>query len=141
MRVPVTIQAKLEAIELFSELSKKELTSVSRLMTNVSIRAGKDLMVEGDVGREFLVIIEGEATVRKEGRVLARVGPGDFLGELAVIAGVPRTATVTADTDMSVSVLNRREFAGLLDEQPRIARKVLVGTVKRLHSLEPGLGS
>lgn len=138
---PVTIDNNLEAIELFGELSKKELRSVSRLMTTVSVKAGRDLMVEGDAGREFLVILEGHATVRRGGRVLARVGPGDFLGELAVIAGVPRTATVTADTEMSVSVLNRREFAGLLDEQPRIARKVLVGTVKRLHSLEPGLGS
>ena len=137
----MTIDDKLETIELFGELSKKELRSVSRLMTTVPIHAGKELMVEGEIGQEFLVIIEGEATVRRQGRVLARVGPGDFLGELAVIAGVPRTATVTADTTMSVSVLNRREFAGLLDEQPRIARKVLVGTVKRLHSLEPGLGS
>lgn len=137
----MTIDAKLETIELFSELSKKELRTVSKLMTSVNIAAGRDLMVEGDIGREFLVIIEGEATVRREGRVLAKVGAGDFLGELAVIAGVPRTATVTADTDMVISVLNRREFTGLLDEQPRIAKKVLVGTVKRLHTLEPGVGS
>lgn len=132
---------KLEAIELFSELSKKELKTVSSLMTRTTIKAGKDLMIEGTPGREFLVIIEGEATVRRSGRVLAKVGPGDFLGELAVIAGVPRTATVTADTEMTVEVLNRREFAGLLDQQPKIAKKVLVGTVKRLHALEPGLGS
>lgn len=131
----------LQKIELFSELSKKELQSVSRLMTSVNIKAGKDLMVEGDPGKEFLVILEGEATVRRSGRVLAKVGSGDFLGELAVIAGVPRTATVTADTEMVVSVLNRREFGGLLDQQPKLAKKILVGTVKRLHSLEPGIGS
>ena len=71
--------------------------------------------------------------------MLARVGAGDFLGELAVIAGVPRTATVTADTDMVLSVLNRREFSSLLDEQPGIARKVLVGAVRRLHEIEPTL--
>lgn len=134
-------QAQLESIELFSELSKKELRSVSQLMTTANIKAGKALMTEGEPGREFLVILEGEATVRRSGRVVARVGSGDFLGELAVIAGVPRTATVTADTDMVVSVLNRREFSGLLDQQPKIVKKVLVGTVKRLHSLEPGLGS
>jgi len=110
-------------------------------MTAVNVKAGKALMTEGEVGREFLVLIEGEATVRRSGRVIARVGSGDFLGELAVIAGVPRTATVTADTDMVVSVLNRREFSGLLDQQPTIMKKVLVGTVKRLHSLEPGVGS
>lgn len=137
----MTIDSQLESIELFSELSKKELRSISRLMTEVTVNAGKDLIVEGTPGREFMVILDGEATVRRSGRVLARVGAGDFLGELAVIAGVSRTATVTADTDMTLSVLNRREFAGLLDEQPKIAKKVLVGTVKRLHSLEPGLGS
>ena len=134
-------QDQLKGIELFSEMSKKELRSVSRLMTAVNVKAGKALMTEGEVGREFLVLLEGEATVRRSGRVIARVGSGDFLGELAVIAGVPRTATVTADTDMVVSVLNRREFSGLLDQQPTIMKKVLVGTVKRLHSLEPGVGS
>ena len=96
-------------------------------------------MVEGTAAREFLIIMEGDATVRRKGRVLARLGAGDFLGELAVIAGVPRTATVTADTDMSVSVLNRREFSTLLDEQPKLARKVLVGAVKRLHDLDPSI--
>ncbi len=135
----MTVQKQLETIELFSELTAKERNSVSRLMTNVTIKAGRDLMVEGTAGREFLIILDGEATVRRSGRIVARVGAGDFLGELAVIAGVPRTATVTADTEMSVSVLNRREFSALLDDQPKLARKVLVGAVKRLHSLEPSM--
>lgn len=133
------IEAHLENIELFGELTKKERKQVSRLMTTVNMKAGRDLMVEGAAGREFLIIIEGDATVRRAGRVVARVGAGDFLGELAVIAGVPRTATVTADTDMIVSVLNRREFSSLLDEQPKLARKVLVGAVKRLHNIEPSM--
>ena len=133
------IDEKLATIELFTELTTKERKAVSRLMTTVSIKAGRDLMVEGDVGREFLIILEGEATVRRSGRIVARVGSGDFLGELAIIAGVPRIATVTADTEMSVSVLNRREFSSLLDEQPKLARKVLVGAVKRLHTIEPSM--
>ena len=135
----MTVQKQLETIELFSELTAKERNAVSRLMTNVTIKAGRDLMVEGTAGREFLIILDGEATVRRSGRIVARVGAGDFLGELAVIAGVPRTATVTADTEMSVSVLNRREFSALLDDQPKLARKVLVGAVKRLHDLEPSM--
>ena len=65
--------------------------------------------------------------------MIARFGPGDFFGELAVIAGVPRTATVTADTDMVVEALNRREFTSMLDESSQI------GAVKRLHELEEGL--
>ncbi len=137
----MTFDDQLQSIELFSELSKKEIRSVTKLMSTVNIKAGHELMVEGQLGREFLIIIDGEATVRRSGRVLAKVGAGDFLGELSVIAGVPRTATVTADTDMTVSALTRREFTGLLDAQPRIAKKVLIGTVKRLHALEPGIAS
>lgn len=128
----------LKNIELFSELSKRDLKDVSRLMTETHVKAGQELMSEGDPGREFMVILDGEATVRRGGRVLARLIAGDFLGELGVIAGVPRTATVTADSDMTISVLNRREFSSLLDAQPPIARKVLVGAVRRLHHLEPG---
>lgn len=135
----MTIEQQLESIELFGELTSKERRAVSRLMTNVSVKPGRDLMVEGSVGREFVIILEGEATVRRAGRIVARVGAGDFLGELAVIAGVPRTATVTADTEMDISVLNRREFSSLLDEQPKLARKVLVGAVKRLHALDPSM--
>ncbi len=135
----MTIEQQLESIELFGELTGKERKSVSRLMTNVTVKPGRDLMVEGSVGREFVIILDGEATVRRSGRIVARVGAGDFLGELAVIAGVPRTATVTADTEMNISVLNRREFSSLLDEQPKLARKVLVGAVKRLHSLDPSM--
>lgn len=135
----MTIEQQLESIELFGELTSKERKAVSRLMTNVTVKPGRDLMVEGSVGREFVIILEGEATVRRAGRIVARVGAGDFLGELAVIAGVPRTATVTADTQMNISVLNRREFSSLLDEQPKLARKVLVGAVKRLHSLDPSM--
>lgn len=131
----------LADIEMFSELSRKDLKSVGRLMTSVQIKTGKALMKEGEPGREFLIIIDGTATVRRGGRVLAQVGPGDFLGELAIIAGVPRNATVTADAEMEVSVLNRREFTTLLDDQPSIARKVLVGAVKRIHNIEPGLTS
>jgi len=130
---------RLEGIELFSELSKKERIAVGRLMSTTKVRPGKDLTVEGTPGREFFIILEGEASVRRNGKLIARLGSGDFIGELAVIAGVPRTATVTADTDMLVSVLNRREFSSLLDEQPRLARKVLVGAVKRLYDLDPAL--
>lgn len=130
---------RLATIELFAQLSNKERKAIRSLMTEVTVKQGKELMVEGAPGRECFIIAKGEATVRKQGRIVARVGPGDFLGELAVIAGMPRTATVTADTEMVVEVLNRREFSALLDKEPGVARKVLVGAVKRLHEVEPGL--
>lgn len=130
---------QLADIELFSELSRKELKKVASYMTPINVKAGRDLTVQGQPGREFMIIAEGEATVRRNGRVIAKLGPGDFFGELAVIAGVPRTATVTADTDMVVDALNRREFSSMLDESSRLAKKILVGAVKRLHELEEGV--
>ncbi|MGI9602134.1 MAG: cyclic nucleotide-binding domain-containing protein [Acidimicrobiales bacterium] len=129
----------LKNINIFSECSTRELKAISRLITQVRKKAGADLTVEGTPGREFLIIVEGEATVRRKGKVIARLGPGDFFGELAVVAGVPRTATVTADTDMVLEALDRREFASLLDESPKLAKKILVGAVKRLHELEESL--
>jgi CRP-like cAMP-binding protein len=135
----MSLEKALPNIELFSELSNKELKSVASLMTPVRVKAGRVLTEEGQPGREFMIIIEGTATVRRSGKVVARLGPGDFFGELAVIAGVPRTATVTADSDMVIETLNRREFSSLLDESPRIAKKVLVGAVRRLHEIEVGL--
>jgi len=135
----MSIEDKLAMIDMFSELSKKELRSVERLMTPLSVKAGRVLMKEGESAREFVIIVEGKATVRRRNKVIAHVEAGDFLGEMAIIAGGPRTATVTADTDMILEVLNRREFNALLDDQPGIMRKVLTGAVKRLHELEPGI--
>jgi len=129
----------LPTIELFSELSKKELKNIAALMTPIQVKMGRVLTKEGDPGREFMIIIEGTATVKRKGRVLARLGPGDFFGELAIVAGVPRTATVIADTDMVIETLNRREFTSLLDESPRIAKKILVGAVRRLHEIEESI--
>ena len=129
----------LKNINIFSECSKSELRAISRLITQVNKRKGANLTVEGTPGREFLIIVEGKATVRRKGKVIATLGPGDFFGELAVVAGVPRTATVTADTDMVLEALDRREFASLLDESPKLAQKILKGAVKRLHELEESL--
>lgn len=129
-------EEKLKEISIFRECSSKELKSISRLLTQVNVKPGSVLTKQGDPGREFMIILEGQATVRRDGKVLATLGPGDFFGELAVIAGVPRNATITADTDMVVEALNRREFSSLLDGSPKIAKKILVGAVNRLHENE-----
>ena len=126
-------------IEMFSELSSRELKKVASFMTAVTIKAGRDLTVQGQPGREFMIIAEGNATARRTGRAIARLGPADSYGELAVVAGVPRTATVTADTAMGVEALNRREFSSLLDESPKLAKKILVGAVKRLYEIEASI--
>ena len=128
-----SIDNTLAKIPLFKECTKKELQAVSRLVTPVGVKAGKVLTKEGDAGREFMIIASGTATVRRKGRKITTLGPGDFFGELALLAGVPRTATVIAETDMVVEALNRAEFATLLDESPSIARKVLSAVAKRTY--------
>jgi len=126
----------LSEIGIFSELSKRELKSVARLMTELDIKEGATLTRQGEPGREFMIISSGTAKVDIDGVTVAHLGPGDFLGELAVISGTPRTATVTATSPMVVEILNRREFMALLDESANLGRKILVGAVKRLQMNE-----
>ena len=123
----------LAEIGIFSELSKRELKSVAKLMTEVELKEGATLTKQGEPGREFMIISNGTAKVDIDGTTVAHLGPGDFLGELAVISGTPRTATVTATSPMVLEVLNRREFMALLDESASLGRKILVGAVKRLQ--------
>jgi len=127
---------RLRDVSIFSELSKKELKSVSRLMTQLSVKEGRELTRQGEPGREFLIILEGTAVVKRNGRKIADLGAGDFLGELAVLSGAPRTATVVATSDMTLEALNRREFMAVLDESPSLAKKILIGAVKRLQDID-----
>jgi CRP-like cAMP-binding protein len=127
---------RLKSIPIFSELSKKELRTVSRLMTAIDVKEGRALTRQGEAGREFMIITEGTAVVRRGGRKIAELGKGDFVGELAVLSGAPRTADVIATSDMMLETLTRREFMSLLDESSGIAKKILIGAVKRLHELE-----
>lgn len=126
----------LKEIGIFSELSKRELKAVSRLMTEVELKEGATLTRQGESGREFMVIMEGTARVVIDGTTVAHLGPGDVLGELAVITGTPRSATVTATSPMILEVLNRREFMAILDESASLSRKILVGAVKRIQENE-----
>ena len=129
----------LSRIDLFAGLSKKELALISRLMSAIRVKAGSEIIKEGAVGREAFIIIEGTASVWKRGKLIASVGPGAVLGEMAVIANSPRTATVRAESELLVEVLNRSEFLQLLDESPALTRKLLTKTIERLEQLEPSL--
>jgi CRP/FNR family cyclic AMP-dependent transcriptional regulator len=134
-----TTIAALASIELFAGLSKKELAAIDRLMTPINIKAGKEVIKEGTAGREAFILVEGTASVWRNGKLIASVGKGAVLGEVALLANRARTATVLAETAMTVEVLNRREFEQLLDDNPGITRKLLVATAKRVHELEPSM--
>jgi CRP/FNR family cyclic AMP-dependent transcriptional regulator len=127
---------RLARIPLFEGLSKEQLSQVSSLMTPLDLKAGKVLARQGEIGREFLILLEGQVEVARDGKIIAVRGPGDFIGEIALLDNRPRTATVTARTDVVVEVLNRGEFASLLAEAPQLSAQVMATMARRLVALE-----
>ena len=127
---------RLARIPLFEGLSKKQLSQVSRLMTPLDLKAGKVIARQGEVGREFLILLEGQVEVARDGKIIAVRGAGDFIGEIALLDNRPRTATVTARTDVVVEVLNRGEFASLLAEAPELSAQVMATMARRLAALD-----
>jgi CRP/FNR family transcriptional regulator, cyclic AMP receptor protein len=130
---------QIAGIPLFSACSKRDLQRLAKASDEVQIAAGTQLTVEDTIGREAFVIISGTATVSKGGEAVATLGPGDHFGELALLDGGPRTATVTADADMEVLVLSKPAFNGVLDEIPTLAHKLLVSLAHRLRESEQSL--
>jgi CRP-like cAMP-binding protein len=123
-------------LQLFAGCSKSDLAKIARLTVEVNVPAGKVLAREGEPGHEFFVIEEGTATATLRGGETARMGPGECFGELALLNRAPRAATVQAETEMRLVVLDAREFANLIDDVPRVARSVMAAVAERLESAE-----
>ena len=121
---------------LFSALGTRDLQRIAKASNEVSRPAGSVLVDQGDAGREAFVIIDGTATVKRNGRKVGTLGAGDSVGELSLLDHGPRTATVTADTDITVLVLSAREFAGVLEEVPGLAQKLLGQLAGRVRDLD-----
>jgi CRP/FNR family transcriptional regulator, cyclic AMP receptor protein len=134
-----TQDKKVESLRrapLFEGLSKKDLVQLARLTEDLEIPAGTVLTKEGDTGREFFVIVDGEAVVKRKGRRVATLGPGDFFGEIALVEHVPRRATVTAKTVLRCFLLTQGSFLRLLDEQAGVERKVLRALARRVLAID-----
>ena len=126
----------LAGVSLFTTLNKKELGLVSRASEEAVVPAGTVLVEEGAAGHEFYLILEGRAIVRRSGRRVAMLGPGQYFGELSLLDRAPRNATVVAETDMTVLVLGQREFTAVLDEVPGVAHKLLRAMAHRLRAAD-----
>jgi CRP/FNR family cyclic AMP-dependent transcriptional regulator len=127
--------AKIEAIRgvpLFAGCSKRELAAIAAIADELDVPEGKQLIREGDRGSEFFVLLDGTVEVRKGGRKLRTMGPGESFGEIALIAKTPRTATVVAKTPLRVLVITDRAFKSLLEQMPQIQLKVLKELAERL---------
>jgi CRP-like cAMP-binding protein len=130
------IDERLAEIPLFQGLSKKELSHISSLATRLELPAGKALTKEGQQGYEFIIVLEGEVEVRQHGQVIAKRGAGDYFGEIALLDNRPRTATVMAITPVVIEVIERREFLGLVAENPEIGQKIMATMAQRLGELQ-----
>ena len=121
---------------LFSTCTRKELALIARSCDTFKAEPGLALVAEGSFGREMFIIRDGQATVRRKGRKVATLGPGAYFGELSLLSRLPRNATITADTEMDLLVMDQRELAGVLDQVPTIARKMLEVMARRLSELD-----
>jgi len=123
----------LEDVGLFSRCTTRQRRTVARHAQIAELPAGTDLVREGEPGDALFVILDGEAVVRREGTEINRVGPGAYFGELAVLDGEPRSATVTAETDVKVAVVGIRMFRTLLREFSDLAEQLLIGLAGELR--------
>jgi CRP-like cAMP-binding protein len=126
----------LAGVPLFIQLGKRELQRVGQLADVLDLPAGRVLMRQGERGAEAMVIVEGRANVERDGRLLYEAGPGDVLGEMALLSDRPRIATVTLQTDTRLLVLARREFDALMTEMPSVRAQVMENLALRLMAAE-----
>ncbi len=127
----------LAAVPLFSELGKNELLRVGQLADVMEMRSGRVLMREGEIGREMMILVDGAASVERDGALLAELGPGEAVGEMALLSDAPRSATVTLTSDGRVLIVARREFRALLDEMPSVRAQIMECLARRLMAAEP----
>ena len=126
----------LARVPLLAGLDRKDLERVGSICDQVDLPSGRAVARQGEYGSEFYVIVEGSASVVRDGHHLADLGPGDFFGELALLAHIQRTATVTTTAPSSLIVVGSREFRALLDDQPRIVKKLLQVVAERVARTE-----
>ena len=122
----------IRAVPLFARCSRAEVAEVATIADEIDVPAEKELTQEGDRGREFFVLLEGSATVRRGGRKVNVLGPGDFFGEIALVSRSARTATVTTTAPSRLLVITESRFRSLLDHSPRIQIRVLEALADRL---------
>ncbi len=123
----------LSKIWLFSTCSSRDLRTIRKALEEVSVPPGRVLCEQGTIGREFFLIVEGQAAVKRNNRKQATLGPGQYFGELALLDRRPRSASVISETDMDLLILGQRQFNGVLDAVPPLSRKLLAAMATRLR--------
>lgn len=128
--------ALLRKVRLFEGLSERQFQQIARLADEAEVPAGKVLARAGETGREMFVIVEGQASVTTNQSRTLQLGAGDFFGEMSLLDGGPRSATVEAATPMRLLVIGQREFFALLAEAPLISKCIMRTLSQRLRSAD-----
>lgn len=126
----------LQSVWLFEQCSARELAQLDSVLTEVAVPMGRDLARQGDDGREFVIIVEGKAEVRRDGTHIATLGAGDFFGEMALLDKQPRAATVTTVEPSRILVMAVSAFSALVRAMPSVDRKMLIVLAQRLRDVE-----
>ena len=127
----------LSRVPLLAGLDRKDLVQVAQICDEVDLPAGRVLMKQGAYAGEFYVIISGNVSVERDGAHVRDLGPGEFLGELALLGNIARTATATCIDDGRFLVLGHREFHSLLSQYPTIQGAILHAVAERMVAHEP----
>lgn len=136
MPKPKDADDPLAGVPLFQGLSKRELQAISSVAEEIEHPAGENIVVEGKSGAGFHLILDGSASVNKGGREVTVLAGGDYFGEMSLIDGGPRSATVTATTPVRTLSIASWEFMPILEKHPGIAAKMLLEMVRRVRRLE-----
>jgi len=131
----------LGQVPLFSGLSRRDLRRLAEHADEVSYRERETIVDAGQLGGTFYVILEGEAKVARNGRTVSRLGPGEFFGEIALLDGGPRTASVVAETPVVAVRIFKRSFDEVVSQEPSVASKILAVVARRLREAERSFSS
>ena len=131
----------LAQVPLFSALSRRHLRQLAEHADIVSFRERETIVETGQPGGTFYVILEGEAKVKRGARTLGRLEPGDFFGEISLLDGGPRTATVVAQTPVTAIRVFKRSFDKVVAQEPTVAAKILAVVARRLREAERSISN
>jgi len=131
-RKPSSKLDALKGVPLFAECSKADLGRIGRIADEIDLREGKVLIREGGSARQFFILLDGWADVRRKGRKVNTMGPGDFFGEIGLVTDRLATATVTTTAPARALVITRASFKGMLRDAPSVQLKVLQALAQRI---------
>lgn len=136
--MPDTARDALARVDLFAGLSPRQLKKLAEVSKETSHKAGSEVAAEGRGAMAFHAIVDGAATVTVGGRQVRTLGPGDYFGEISLIDGEPRSATVTAtgDAPLRTIAIAKGPFSALIESEPTIAKALLVRLCGRLRAVE-----